>query len=176
MIDAAAYRATETLKDGTAVVVRAIQPEDKGAILDAFKGLDRDSIYTRFFGYKRELTESDLRQITNVDFSNVVALVAIEQGHNNRLIGGGRYFRDALQDSAEVAFVTIDACHGRGVASLILEHLATIARAQGILRFEADVLARNKGMLAVFDHSGLPLTIRNEGAALHISMLLVPTP
>ena len=58
MIDAAKYRAIDKLKDGTPVVVRAIRPEDKDRILDAFQGLDRDSVYTRFFAYKKELTDS----------------------------------------------------------------------------------------------------------------------
>ena len=34
------YTASEVLKDGTAVTIRAIRREDKGRLLEAFKGLD----------------------------------------------------------------------------------------------------------------------------------------
>ncbi len=173
MIDAAKYRAIDKLKDGTPVVVRAIQPEDKDRILDAFQGLDRDSVYTRFFAYKKELTDSDLSRITGVDFENVVALVVIIQHKDGeRLIGGGRYYREAEHNNAEIAFMIVDAYHGCGGASLILRHLTSIARAQGIRHFEAEVLARNGGMLAVFNRSGLPMKIKNEGLTVHVTLSL----
>ena len=171
MIDVSKYSAADKLKDGTPVVVRAIRRDDSGAILEAFQGLDRDSIYTRFFAYKRELTDTDLSRITDIDFNNVVALVAIIP-QNGQLIGGGRYYRDTAHNSAELAFMTDDAYHGRGLASLILRRLVAIAREQGVERFEADVLARNAGMLTVFNRSGLPMQIENDGATIHVSLSL----
>ncbi len=53
-----------TLKDGTPVTIRAITKDDRGALLAAFDEMDPESIYTRFFTYKRALTETDLRQLT----------------------------------------------------------------------------------------------------------------
>jgi len=88
------------------------------------------------------------------------------------LVGGGRYYRDAAHNSAELAFMTDDAYHGRGIASLILRRLVAIAREQGVERFEADVLARNAGMLTVFNRSGLPMQIENDGATIHVSLSL----
>ena len=69
------YIVTDTLKDGTTVTIRAIRRNDSGKVLEAFTNLDRESIYTRFFTYKRHLTETELRQLTDVDFDHVVALV-----------------------------------------------------------------------------------------------------
>ena len=86
------YTASEVLKDGTAVTIRAIRREDKGRLLQAFKSLDRESVYRRFFSPKKELSDSELDQLTDVDFSQVVALVVATQGADGEiLIGGGRY-------------------------------------------------------------------------------------
>ena len=59
MIDTRNYSAPDKLKDGTPVTVRAIRAGDREAIAAAFAELDRDSIYTRFFTYKKQLTETD---------------------------------------------------------------------------------------------------------------------
>ena len=75
MIDPSTYLAKETLKDGTEVTVRAIRREDSGSILESFKTLDREAIYRRFFSPKKELSDAELKQLTDVDFSRVVALV-----------------------------------------------------------------------------------------------------
>src|SRR5690606_18449590 len=57
-------------------------------------------------------------------------------------------------DTAEVAFLVEDAHQGRGVASVLLEHLRAAARERGISRFIADVLPANHRMLAVFRQAG----------------------
>ncbi len=59
--------------------------------------------------------------------------------------------------SAEIAFTVEEDYQGQGIASSILRHLIHIAREKGVSRFEADVLAENIAMLAVFARSGLPM-------------------
>lgn len=177
MIDARNYIAPETLKDGTAVVIRAIRYDDRTSIRAAFSNLDRESVYTRFFTYKKGLTDAELGQITDVDFDRVVALVATTPiGDGEKLIGGGRYFSAVARGSAELAFMTADDFHGRGIAGLLLRHLARIGREQGVLRFEADVLAQNQAMLAVFRRSGLSMKERPEGNVVHITLSLKADP
>jgi RimJ/RimL family protein N-acetyltransferase len=168
------YLAHETLKDGTPVTIRAIRRGDSSDILEAFKNLDRESVYRRFFSPKKELTESELKQLTDVDFSQVVALVVTKQGKDGEiLIGGGRYAADdAGSAQAELAFTTDDNYRGLGIASLILRHLVRIAREAGLSRFVAEVLAENQPMLAVFRRSGLPMRLKRDGSALHVTLSL----
>ena len=176
MIDPRNYFAAERLRDGTSVTVRTIRPEDSKGILDAFGGLDRESIYTRFFTYKKNLTDAELRQLTDIDFEHVVALVAMTRsGKGEKLIGGGRYCSEApLQTSrsAELAFITADEYRGCGIAGLVLRHLVKIGRDQGLLQFEADVLAQNQAMLAVLNRSGLTLKQRREANVVHVCLSL----
>jgi RimJ/RimL family protein N-acetyltransferase len=174
MIDTRNYSAPDKLKDGTPVTVRAIRAGDREAIAAAFAELDRDSIYTRFFTYKKQLTEAELRQLTDVDFEHVTALVVVEIGiDGEKLLGGGRYCSEqplSSARSAELAFVTADAHHGRGVASLILKHLVQIARDQGLAYLDAVVLAHNRAMLAVFQRSELPMDSKLEAGVLQVRL------
>ena len=166
------YTASEVLKDGTAVTIRAIRREDKGRLLDAFKNLDRESVYRRFFSPKKELSDSELDQLTDVDFNQVVALVVATQGADGEiLIGGGRYAAEG-KDRADIAFVTDINYRGRGIASLILNHLARIAREAEVQRFDAEVLAENSPMLAVLRRSGLPAELRRDGSTIHVKLSL----
>lgn len=179
MIDAKHYFEAETLPDGTPVSVRAIRPDDQGTVLSAFNDLDRESVYTRFFIYKKSLSDDDLHAITDVDFDRVVALVvtgAADDGET--LIGGGRYAvgdgADAGQN-AELAFISSEEWRGRGVASLLLRHLVRIGRERGLSCFEAHVLQQNRPMLAVFRRSGLPMTTESDGDTVRVTLSLTGT-
>jgi RimJ/RimL family protein N-acetyltransferase len=72
--------------------------------------------------------------------------------------------------------MTDDHYRGRGVASLILRHLVRIGREQGLVRFEADVLAQNQAMLSVFRRSGLLMKQRSVGNIIHLTLALDSDP
>jgi RimJ/RimL family protein N-acetyltransferase len=173
-MDARSYSAGETLRDGTPVTVRAIRREDAGTILEAFRNLDRESVYRRFFSPKKDLPPAELEQLTDVDFSKVVALVMTKAAENGEmLIGGGRYaVEDPTSGAAEIAFMTEGGHRGLGIASLILKHLVRIACEAGISRFDGEVLAENQPMLAVFRGSGLPMQLRRDGSTVHVTLSL----
>ncbi|MGA7457630.1 MAG: GNAT family N-acetyltransferase [Methyloceanibacter sp.] len=175
MTDLFHYLARDTLKDGTKVTVRAIRASDAPAILEAFSQLDRESVYRRFFSPKKELSDAELRQLTEVDFHQVTALVVTtERDGLETLIGGGRFAALASEQpqSAELAFLTAADYRGRGVAGLILRHLTSLAREAGITQFEADVLAENRTMLDVLQHSGLTIRQKRDGNVVHLTLTL----
>jgi GNAT superfamily N-acetyltransferase len=173
-MDPRTYTASEILKDGTAVTIRAIRRDDKTRVLEAFKSLDRESVYRRFFSPKKELSHSELEQLTDVDFSQVVALgVTTQAADGEILIGGGRYaIEGAGAAQAEVAFMTAGNYRSLGIASLILRHLVRIAREAGVQRLKAEVLAENSPMIAVFRRSGLPVHLERDGSILHVTLTL----
>jgi RimJ/RimL family protein N-acetyltransferase len=174
------YFVHEILKDGTRVTVRAVRPEDGPAILDAFGKLDKDSVYRRFFSPKKELSGAELSSLTEVDLKQVVALVVTTQITMQMqdcevLIAGGRFavVPSAPSRVAELAFLTGKDYRGRGIASLLLRHLAELGRNAGLSAFEADVLADNEAMLNVFRRSGLALSQRREGSVIHLNLSLL---
>ncbi len=161
MIDAANFQVIETLKKGAVVKIRSIRPDDKGKVSEAFRNLESDSIYTRFFQHKKELSAKELETATEVDFENVVALVVtIGEGDKEIVIGGGRYVildGTAAAPSAEVAFTVEEDYHGQGIAGRLLKDLGSIGKEKGVHQFEAEVIPENKAMLAVFSRSGFPM-------------------
>ncbi len=174
--DVANYTVTETLRDQRPVTIRAIRPGDKELARKAFEGLEASSIYMRFFGPRKELTDLELIQVTEVDFIRTVALVAcVQENARDRIIGAGRYIALEGPDppsAAELAFLVEEDYHGQGIASLLFKHLLLIGREQGISRFEADVLHANRKMLRVFERTGLPLVTKASSDAIHITIFL----
>jgi RimJ/RimL family protein N-acetyltransferase len=153
------------------IAIRAIRPDDRERLLRAFGGLDQRSIYQRFFFAKRELTDEELRQLTECDGIRVVVLVAtVGSGEEERIVGLGQFARRGI--GADIAFAVEEDFQGRHIASRMLRRLIRIAREQGIEQFEADVLADNGPMLAVFRHAGLPLVKREGDGVVHVTLLL----
>jgi len=180
MPDPRNYCAQEILRDGTSVTIRAIRKSDKVRILAAFRALDREGVYRRFFSPKTDLTDSELDQVTDVDFRQMVALVATCSQANGEeiVIGDGRYAATTGEkpERAELAFIVAEPYRGRGIASLLLKHLVFIARQAGLAAFEADVLAYNEAMLAVFQRSGLQINRQREGDIMHVTLCLRSAP
>jgi GNAT superfamily N-acetyltransferase len=174
-MDASRFRETETLKNGVAVTFRAIRPDDKAGVSDAFGQLEPESVYTRFFQVRESLSDKDLKAATEVDFENTVALVVTTaSGGKEILIAGGRYVvcRPSGPRSAEVAFLVEEDYHGQGIAGRLLKHLVRIAREQGVEQFEAEVLPQNRAMLAVFSRSGLPMKQAPAEGFVHVTLSL----
>ncbi|MDH5295334.1 MAG: GNAT family N-acetyltransferase, partial [Acidimicrobiia bacterium] len=144
------------LRDGDVIHFRPIRPED-APMEAAFIGrVGPQSMYQRFFQAKRELSPEELRYFTTVDYDDRMALVALD---GDRMVAVGRY--DVTQDeagggsrTAEVAFLVEDAYQGRGIGSLLLQHLTVYARLMEVTEFEAFVLADNFGMMRLFRSSG----------------------
>ena len=177
MIDLKIYNKSDKLKDGTAITIRSVHPEDKQMMRDAFYELERQSRYTRFFGYKDHVTDEELKKATEVDFEKEVALVITTIAAGKEIIiGAGRYFLLTLSPdtppAAEVAFTVEEDYHGQGLASRLFEHLADIAREKGVGSFEAEVLPQNKAMLAVFKRQGLPMSKKHIDGMIHVSLAL----
>jgi GNAT superfamily N-acetyltransferase len=66
-------------------------------------------------------------------------------------------------EQAEVAFVVADEWQRRGVGSLLVHRLSEQARAAGILRWKAEMLAENEGALRLLAKVG-PLRSRRMQA------------
>ena len=167
------YRADETLRDGGLVHVRAIAPDDRDRLASHFHSLSEESVYHRFFGLKHHLSHQELVYLTQLDFVNHVGLVATYyKDGSEQFIGVARYIRSDDPKRAEVAFAVSDAHQGRGVATLLLDHLADIARAAGIEIFEAIVMSDNSKMLEVLDHSGFAVSRKSEIGTVRVTMEL----
>ena len=167
------YATNALLRDGGSVHLRAIRPADRLPLVAFFQQLSARSVYFRFFQTKTRLTDSELKYFTDLDFRHHVGLVAtLWEGGEEHIIAVGRYIcpQGDPPSRAEVAFAVADAHQGRGLGTLLLEHLADIARDQGVTEFEADVLGENNQMLQVFATSGFEIKRAIEGGVLHVDV------
>jgi len=159
------------LRNGAEVAIRAIRPDDKERMRNAFLALDPRSVYTRVFASKKDLSAEELRRLTEVDAAKEVALVVTTgSGDGERIIAGGRYVVSG--DGAEVAFAVEEDYQRLGLASRLLRELAQIARGNGIARFHAYVLPENASMLAVFERSGFAVKKKREDGVLRVTLEL----
>lgn len=146
------------LVDGAIVKVRTIRPADHDAVIRLHKELSPDNQYLRFFGISVNAPFDVSRRICRPPDQRHHA-VGVWLG--DALIGVAHYERpSATSLDAEMAFVVADSMHGKGVATLLLERLASEARAAGVRQLTAEVLARNAPMLRVFADAGLTATSR----------------
>jgi GNAT superfamily N-acetyltransferase len=172
MLNAANYTATERLRDGRTLVVRALKPGDEAEMLAAVGRIGPQSLYRRFMGAKRGFSEKERAFFLKVDFVNHVALVAVvKEGDRAAIVAGGRYVVEG-PGAAEVAFAVVDDYQGQGIGSVLLRHLAALARAAGLKEFTAEVLPDNTPMLKVFEKSGLAFSSKRSADGVHAVLQL----
>src|SRR5689334_13831179 len=129
--------------------------------------------YLRYFSPYPRIPERDLARFVNVDHHDREAFVIVS---GPRIMAVGRYERLGPESpEAEVAFVVEDAHQGRGIGSVLLEHLADAARENGITRFVAEVLPQNGGMLRVFSDFGYQVQRKYADGVVHLSFPIAPT-
>jgi acyl-CoA synthetase (NDP forming)/GNAT superfamily N-acetyltransferase len=140
------------LADGTTIEIRQARVSDFDAVRDMHAAMSPDNTYLRFFSMSRMAGEREAQRICREPAADHLALVAWQAGE---LIGVASYEAGRAPDAPEIAFAVADHAHHRGVATLMLEHLVSAARARGIRTLAAEVLAENAAMLQVFADAGL---------------------
>jgi GNAT superfamily N-acetyltransferase len=161
------------LSDGATVHLRAIRPDDADALRAFHARLSPESIVLRFFGPHPRLSDAEVERFTHVDGVDRVALIATRA---SRLVAVARYDRTPGSDEAEVAFVVVDAFQGRGLGTILLQHLADAARSHGIRYLVADTLSENYRMLNVFRDAGFARKFTRSSEVMHVVMDIAPPP
>jgi acyl-CoA synthetase (NDP forming)/GNAT superfamily N-acetyltransferase len=165
------------LADGTTVEIRPAGPGDFDAVKAMHEQMSPDNTYMRFFNVSRLAAEEEARRICRAPGANHGALLAL---CGDEVVGVASFYVTENEDAesgaaqpgaepggghtAEIAFAVADRMHHKGIATLLLEHLVSLARRQQITTFTADTLTENKRMQDVFAAAGLPMIRRySEG-------------
>ncbi len=130
------------------------------------------NVYLRFFSLSRLAAGREALRVTREPAPDHAALLALYDG---QVVGLASYevARDGSR-TAEVAFAVADTMHHRGIATLLLEHLVSLARARQLEALTAETLPENTGMLRVFSDAGLPVVSKREEGVVAITIPLPP--
>ncbi|HSD43734.1 MAG TPA: GNAT family N-acetyltransferase [Burkholderiales bacterium] len=137
-------------RDGERVLVRPVHPQDLELAQAFVRELSPESRYNRFHGTMKELTPGMARWATHVDYDRHMALIAVVYGDGREIeIGAARYVVRADGETAEFAVAVADTWQGQGLGARLLSDLTRVAAGRGLRWIEGEVLASNRGMLAL---------------------------
>jgi acyl-CoA synthetase (NDP forming)/RimJ/RimL family protein N-acetyltransferase len=166
-------RATESrfalLADGSTVEISQATPDDATDVRQLHEGLSPENAYFRFFSLSKQAPLREARRLCRPRGSDHAALLARLGG---QLVGVASYEPTDRPGIAEVAFAVADEMHGRGVATLLLEHLVSLARQRHLAAFAAETLPENVAMLRVFADAGLQVKRKFADGVIELIMPL----
>ncbi|MDT8914244.1 GNAT family N-acetyltransferase [Amycolatopsis sp. PS_44_ISF1] len=166
------WEADVVLSDGGTVHLRPVVPSDADGLVALHGRLSERTRYFRYFGAYPRIPPRDLVRFSTVDHHDRVAFAALL---GDDIVAVGRYERLDQGPSAEVAFLVDDRHQGRGLGSILLEHLAAAASESGLRRFVAEVLSENAAMVRVFRDAGYQVSRAIEEGVLHLEFDIDPT-
>jgi acyl-CoA synthetase (NDP forming)/GNAT superfamily N-acetyltransferase len=155
------------LRDGETVRVRPVQPDDEPRLVAFLEGLPAEARAFRFFSGGLSMRRAARYAMSQLDAGGF-GLVAVA-GEPSVVVAHAMWSRPTY-GAAEVAFAVAGDWQGRGLATLLLAHLAAEARVRGIETFTAIVLPDNHRMIAVLRESGFPVVVRTEPGQLVVTM------
>jgi acetyltransferase len=158
---------TAQLNDGTDIVIRPIRPEDAEIEAKFVRELSKESKYFRFMNSIQELSQEMLVRLTQIDYHNEMALIAVRplpDGEDQ--IGVARYSTNVDRKSCEFALVVSDKWHGKGIAHLLMRNLMEIARDRELEVMEGQVLSDNKRMLELMKSLKFKIETDPEDSAI----------
>ena len=160
------------LADGRTVEIRPATRTDFDAVKAMHEAMSPNNAYLRFFSLSRLAAEQEAKRVTREPRPDHAALLALYDG---KVVGVASYevARNGGR-SAEVAFAVADDMHHRGIATLLLEHLVSLARARQLEELTAETLQENTGMLRVFSEAGLPVVSKRAEGVVAITIPLPP--
>lgn len=154
-----------TLRNGTAVFVRPIRPEDEVLYGTFLAAVTPEDARMRFLGAMGELSRSLIDSFTHLDYARAMAFVALDMA-SGELLAVVRLHNNAANDSGEYAIVVRSDCKGRGLGWQLMQIMIAYARAKGLRAIEGKVLHENKTMLDMCRQFGFAIAIDPKNAAI----------
>ena len=178
MTEAMVFQPIEaTLRDGRRVRIRAIRPDDRDEVVQAFDRLSRESRYMRFMAPMLKLPEQILEQTLHLHDAHELGLVAeIAAPDGIDIVAGARYYVLPGGERCEFAVTVADRWQGAGLASRLMRTLIQGAGARGLKRMEGFVLAENSRMLALARRLGFTVQTDPQDATVMIVRLDLTAP
>jgi len=150
-----------TTKTGFEVLLRPVKISDEPLLKDFFYSLSDSSLYRRFMSVRTDMPHERLQEFVVIDYTKEMVILAI-MAHDEKeeIVGVGQYAIDEATHTAEVALVVKDDDQNQGIGTEVLSYLTYLAKRQGLLGFNAEVLVENRPMLHIFEKMGFDIEKR----------------
>jgi acetyltransferase len=159
-------------KDGPAVIIRPIRPEDEPLMEELLKTSSEQTLMMRFFRKMSEMSHEQLTRYCNVDYDREMSFVAVTRdGGRERLIGEVRMSRLPDLENAEMAIVIGDQWQGHGIGKALCLHCMKTAKESGIKKMWMEILLANSRMLATAEKTGFK-RVSSDGDSAKVLMEL----
>jgi acetate---CoA ligase (ADP-forming) len=153
------------LRDGSTVRVRRVRGEDVDGLRALLAGMSDNARWLRFLSAGANLDRAAAMGADPGDGAGLVVTI----GAPERIVAHAMFARES-GERAELAFEVADEWHGRGIATILLAHLAGVAARAGVTTFVAYVHPSNRRMIGVFRESGFPVEVRSSAGELEVVM------
>jgi len=131
--------------DGGIITIRPVRPADRRALARLYDDATTDSLRLRFFAVPGSgALAAEVDRLCQPESDRHLAVLALE---GEQLVGVASSERTDEAGRAEFSLFVADAQRGRGIGTLLLEHLAARARRHGITELVGEVLPDNIAML-----------------------------
>jgi acetyltransferase len=164
-----------TLRDGTAILVRPIRPEDEDLYAQFFDGVTDQDLRLRFFSLVKEFSHAFVARLTQIDYARAMAFIAIEEV-TGQMLGVVRLHANATYDTGEYAVLVRSDLKGRGLGWLLMQTLIDYGRAEGLRTIEGQVLRENTTMVAMCRELGFTVIADPEEPTAYLVRLSIASP
>lgn len=169
----AEFEETVRLKDGRAVLIRPIRPEDAEAHLDFFRRLSPEDVRLRFFAPVSDLPPEQVVRLTQIDYDREMAFIGVAEGPGGmpETLGVVRIVREPGGEEGEFAVIVRSDLKGSGLGTLLMRKAIAWAKAAGLAAVVGEVLGENRPMLAFVQRLGFSLAPHPDDPELRIARL-----
>jgi RimJ/RimL family protein N-acetyltransferase len=161
----------KTTKYGEILFLRPVKISDEDLLKDFFHAMSDKNIHQRFFSWRTDMPHDRLQEYVVIDYTKEMSILAIIGYPENEIVVGlGQYQANESMHTAALALAVRDDYQNRGICGEILAYLSYIANRDGFLGFTADVLAENKSMIHIFEHSNFEIASQLQSGIYHFEL------
>ena len=160
-----------TLRDGTAILVRPVRPDDEQLYPPFFAQVSKQDLRLRFFAPVKEFSHTFIARFTQLDYARAMAFVAIEEAGN--MLGVVRLHANSNYDTGEYAVLVRSDLKGKGLGWLLMQRIIEYARNEDLGTIEGQVLNENSSMLKMCADLGFSIAQDPEEAGCSIVRLKI---
>jgi acetyltransferase len=154
------------------ILLRPIKPQDEALYQAFFNRVTPGDMRLRFFTAKKGLSKGFVARLTQIDYAREMAFVAID-AVDGQLLGVARIIADPDYERAEYAILVRSDLQGQGLGWVLMQHLISYCRAEGLTEIYGSVLSNNTTMLAMCKQLGFKITETTDDAEVtHVALSL----